>query len=221
MANGFLALYKTLNRDRSPCLGGKTGWPPPGEWCRVEGRLVPRKNGLHVCWGGQLVYWLGPVIWEVEVDGERIDQWDKIVVRAARLIRPVETWNEQVARHFAVDCASRALRLWEDEYPDDDSLRRAVSTARRYADGHASADALYRAGKLATYAARRARWAPLQDAAESCIWTTWPSAGAAARNAARYAALAVGPERERHRERQWQTAQLMSYLSGTPLWDGD
>lgn len=215
MATGLLTLYKTLNPDRTPCLGGRGAWPPEGEWLRVDGPLRPRKNGLHVCWVRQLVYWLGPTIWEVEVDGERIDQWDKIVVREARLTHRVERWTEPVARLFAADCAERALPIWERDFPHDAAPRQAVLTARRYAAGHATAAELYEAGKLAALAQHRASWAAVKDAAEAAVWATAMPAGTAARNAARYAALASGPEQRRDQERRWQTGRLINYLTDT------
>lgn len=207
-----LTLYKTLNRDRTPCLGGRGAWPPVGEWYRVSGRLAPRRNGLHVCWLGQLVYWLGPVIWEVEVGDERIDEWDKIVVREARLVRPLEAWTDRVARHFAVDCAERALATWEAEYPLDFRPRLAIQAARRYADGAIPLGLMLDAGEAALHAARGARWSLARDAAEAAAAATHRSAGVAARNAARTAAVATGSERVREHERRWQTTRLMAAL---------
>lgn len=135
--------YKALGPDRRPYHGGSGQWPEPGEWLEVEGELKPCERGLHVCREDQLIHWLGPEIWEVEIDeSELIDAGDKCVVRRARLLRRMEGWTEGTARLFAADCAERALGNFEARYPNDKHPRQAIQAARDYAEGRIDEDQL-------------------------------------------------------------------------------
>ena len=174
-----MTLYKVLNEDGSCRNGGSGSWTL-GEWKEVEGELVLCENGLHLCDGEeQLLEWLGPAIYEAEYEGERLDGNDKVVVRRARIIRKLDTWNERTARLFACDCAERVLHLYEEKYSDDKRPRHAIEIARRYVNGEASKDELY--------AAATAAWAAAWTAAAAA----WTAAWAAARDAARAAAWAA------------------------------
>ena len=189
------ALYKVTDLDGRPLHGGTGRWPlpqdgQPGRWRSVRGLLVPCQRGLHLVTLEQLPFWLGPVIWEAEAAGERIDEQDKIVVRRARLIRRVEAWTPQLARQFTAECTDRAI-------------------------GHA-ATALKRAG-LQEQAARLRELAPIidgttareaWDAARTAAWDAVRAAGAA--GAAAWGAgnaWAAG-----NAERQWQAERLAELL---------
>ena len=76
-------LYKFLNGDQST-NGGFCTWSlpvknddgtwTPGEWTKpVEGELKLCENGYHLCRKNDLVYWLGPDLYEVEADGDRVE----------------------------------------------------------------------------------------------------------------------------------------------------
>ena len=162
-------LVKMLDPDRMPAHGGTGQWPEPGTWREVDGELVPCENGLHVCTiRDALTHWAAPEMWVVEVDGERIAEADKTVVRRARLVSRVETWNDRILRLFAADCAEAVLPIFERQYPGDLRLRQVIIAARQYADGEIGA----------------AAWAVARDAA-------WDAAGDAARAVARDAAWAA------------------------------
>jgi len=151
-----MTLYKVLNEDGSCQNGGSGSWTL-GEWKEVEGELVLCENGLHLCDGEeQLLEWLGPAIYEAEYEGERLDGNDKAVVRRARIIRKLDTWNERTVRLFACDCAERVLHLYEEKYSDDKRPRHAIEIARRYVNGEVSRDELYAAWAAARAAARAA-----------------------------------------------------------------
>ena len=234
-------LFKVLDKGRKAYHGGMGTWPNPGTWLEVEGPLVPCENGLHLCRERDLVGWLGPEIWEVEYEGERVDADDKIVVRKARLIRKLETWNERTARLYAGDCAERVLHIYEKRYPDDKRPREAIETARRYAEGKATEKELAAAWAAASAAARdaasdaasaaardaawdaasAAAWAAASDAAwdaaSDAAWdaardAAWDAASAAAWAAASDAARAATNAAAWAAEREWQTARLMSVL---------
>jgi hypothetical protein len=198
-------LFKVLGKGRTPCHGGDGKWPRRGVWRKVDGPLVLCERGLHLCRESDLVLWLGQEIWEAEYEGERIDAEDKIVVRKARLVRKLESWDERTARLFACDCAERVLPIYEKRYPDDKRSRVAIETARRYADGKATREERDAARDAAGAAAGAAAWAAAGaaawDAARDAAWAAaWAAAGAAAWDAA-WAA-----------ERKWQTARLIEYL---------
>ena len=152
-------LYKVLAADRTSCHGGNATWTP-GEWMpAVEGELEPCANGYHLCRAGDLINWLGETIWEAEYQGERIvvdkpTDKSKVVVRQARILKPLTAWNEQTARLFACDCAERALPIIAKHAPNEERPRRAIETARRYAHGQATDEEL----AAARAAARAAAW---------------------------------------------------------------
>ena len=195
-------LFKVLVEDGSCVNGGTGSWSlptknndgawTPGEWMPViEGELEPCVNGYHLCREQDLIYWLGPAIFEAEYRGEAIESDTKIVVREARLLRRFENWNERTARLFACECAERVLSIFEREYPHDDRPRRAVETTRRYANGEATSEEL----AAASAAARDAAWDAASAAARAAAWD-------AARAAARAAA------------RDEQTAALLALVGG-------
>jgi hypothetical protein len=211
-----MTLYKVLDSNGQPNNGGTGSWPlptdQPGDWIGVTGKLVPCRNGLHLCDGElQLLSWLGPRIFVAEHDGERIDHnGDKIVVRRARLLYET-AWDDRTARLFAADCAEHVLPIVERERPDDDRPRKAIEAARASARGEIDRqelDAAWAAARAAgdaargaaRGAARAAAWAAARDAGDAAR-----DAGDAARGAARGAARAAAWE--------WQAERLRYYLT--------
>jgi len=99
-----MTYYKWLNPNRMPANGGRGQWPEPGKWLSVLGGLIPCVRGLHVCREKDLLEWCAPELWTVEVKPgtETVVCDDKVVVREARLVEQVRTWNEKTARLFAV-----------------------------------------------------------------------------------------------------------------------
>lgn len=156
-------LFKVLSEDGLPIYGVGSWHLPtgdqPGEWMPpIEGALVLCKNGYHLCREQDLIHWLGPMIYEAEGRGERVDGDNKIVVREARLLRKVGAWNERIARLFACDCAEHVLHLFESKFPNDKRPRRAIEVARRFASGEASKDELAAAWDAAWDAAWAAEY---------------------------------------------------------------
>ncbi|MBC7350448.1 MAG: hypothetical protein H5U05_10805 [Candidatus Aminicenantes bacterium] len=186
----------------------------------VEGKLKPCRNGYHVVTLEQLPNWLGERIFEVEVGDEIVHADDKSVVRTCRLIRECTGWNERTARLFACDCAERVLPLYEARY-DDDRPRKAIETARRYADGKADVEELAAARAAAWEAALNASRDASRAAAWAAAWAASLNASrAAALNASRYAArdaaeAAAGDaagDAAWDAERQWQVERLRKIL---------
>ena len=244
MERKLLNFYKVLDKHGRSCHGGKAEWSlptqnddgtwTPGEWMpEVEGPLEPCANGYHVVTLEQLLDWLGERIFEVEPGDEIVHEDNKSVVRTCRLTRECTGWDERTVRLFACDCAERVLYLFEARHPNDRRPRKAIETARRYAEGKAEVEELTDAWDAAEAAAWEAReaagaaaeaavwaaaeaavWAAAGDAAEAAVWAAvwaaraavWAAAGAAgdaARAAVWAAAGAAGDA-----ERQWQVERL-------------
>ena len=134
-------LDQVLGENGKPYHGGTGTWSlptdKPGEWMPRIDNIVPCERGYHLCRRGDLVNWLGPVIYEAEYRGEMVEADDKIVVSEARLIRRLDTWNERTARLFACDCAERVVHL-----NDDPRVQACIDIARRYANGQATLNEL-------------------------------------------------------------------------------
>lgn len=156
--------YKVLKNNGKCANGGNGKWYlpkklkdgtwKPGKWMpEIKGELEPCENGYHICRVQDLVCWLDEAIFEVEFDGEIVEDDDKCVVRKARLLRKIEAWNDKTARLFAADCAERVLPIYEKQYPDDDCPRKAIQAARDYANGLISEEKLAAAGATAREAA--------------------------------------------------------------------
>src|SRR6266705_1759304 len=66
-----IKLYKVTDSEGKAIHGGSLAWPlpqndQPGEWVRVEGKLVECQNGLH-CTPKPIHWWKpGARVWEVE-----------------------------------------------------------------------------------------------------------------------------------------------------------
>ena len=158
-------LYKVLNENRMPFHGGNGQWPYRKWTPRIQ--PVPCIQGYHVCRIDQLLNWLGPKIWVVEIRGEWIDHSNKLVAESARLVC-LTKWNERNARLFAADCAEHVLPIWESEYPNDDRPRQAIEVSRQFAEGNVSAQTWS--------AAESAAWSAAESAARSAAWSAAESA---------------------------------------------
>jgi len=209
----MMTYYKVLGIGGTAHYGGTGEWhlpqgKRPGKWMPRIDNPQPCERGYHVCRRGQLVDWLGPEIYEVEVRGARINEHDKTVAEQARLIRRLDNWTKRTARLFACDCAERAVSRIGN--PDPRSVE-AISVARRYAAGQATHKDLAAAWDAAWDAAGDAAG----DAARGAAWAAARAAArAATRDAARAAAWAAASIGARANEGRWQTRRLFEYLDG-------
>jgi len=102
-------LFKCLSKKRIGCFS-RLRWPKCGVWVEAKGELIPCENGIHLCRESDLIYWLDTEIYEAEYDGgERIEANGKIVVRKARLIKKLKTWNKRTMGLFFNDCFTHVL----------------------------------------------------------------------------------------------------------------
>ena len=160
--------FKVLDEKGKSFHGGKGQWHlpqngQPGQWMdSIQGKLIACQNGYHVCKREQLLGWLGPSIYTIEIDGEIIEEADKCIVRRARLLHKLN-WNMQQMILFAADCVEHVLPIFEKQYPGDLRPHTAINAARA-----AGAAAGVAAGVAAGAAAGAAAWAA--GAAGAAAW---------------------------------------------------
>jgi hypothetical protein len=230
MSSASEVLYKVLGPKGEPCNGGNGKWHlpqrgKPGKWMKAIPDVVPCQSGYHVCTAEQLLGWLGPRIYRVEVrpgivrvagelcpdcSGDAPEEFvqpvicgDKIVVAEARLLSRCSRWNNKTARLFACECAERALRKAKVRKTKSDPSWEAIRVARLFAEHKATRkqlDAAWDAARdAARAAARDAAWAAARAAARDAAWAAaWDAARAAAWDA----------------ERKWQAKRLLQILEG-------
>jgi hypothetical protein len=206
-----MTYYKVLAADGiSPQHGGSGKWFIPkgkrmGKWMPAIRDIQPCTRGYHFVNIEQLPQWLGPTLYEIEVRGQVIHQADKSVAEQARLIRKVETWNNNTLRLYAADCAERVLGLYEKQYPKDDRPRKAIQATRDFAYGLITKDAAANAANAA-YAAANAAYAAHAAYAANAAYAAYAPYAANAANAAN-AAYAANAN-----EKTWQIERLKYYL---------
>ena len=213
-----MTYYKVLNADGTPCNGGSGTWnlphgKRPGKWMPEIANIIPCSRGYHLCEPKHLIHWLGPTIWEAEGHGHAIAQDGKIVFAQARLLRRVTTWNDRTARLFACDCADRVMPIYAKRYPGEDRPQQCIATARRFANGEATAEELAAARDAARAAAWDADWDAAWAARDAARAAAWAAAWAAW--AAAWAAWDAAWDAARDAARDWQTNRLFEYLHGT------
>jgi hypothetical protein len=79
---------------------------PVAEWVEANGVELCR-DGIHACRVRDLPIWLGRELWEIELDGEVIEEERKLVAARGRLTRRLEEWNDGLAEQFGRFCARR------------------------------------------------------------------------------------------------------------------
>jgi hypothetical protein len=88
-------------------------WPlpdgEPGEW--VEAPVIPCRSGIHACRPDDLPYWLAPLLFEIELDGEIVEHTRKVVAPRGRLLRRLRAWEDELSVAFTHDCARRAHEI--------------------------------------------------------------------------------------------------------------
>jgi hypothetical protein len=104
--------YKFLKRDGTSVFTG-FGWSlpggGPGPW--VEAEVEPCRGGIHACRPEHLPLWAGQALYEVELDGEIVEDRTKLVAGRARLTRRIDAWEESVRDRYTRMCADRGHEL--------------------------------------------------------------------------------------------------------------
>ena len=104
--------YKFLRADGSTVFS-KFRWPlpgnEPGAW--VEALVDPCRSGIHACRLGDLAYWVGPTLYEIELAGDILEEGTKVIAPRGRLLRRVAAWDEGLSDAFTHMCAERAHEI--------------------------------------------------------------------------------------------------------------
>ena len=91
--------YKFLRADGSTVFSGFR-WPLPGDepgaW--VQAAVDPCRSGIHACRPGDLPYWVGPTLYEIELGGEIVEERTKVIAARGRLLRRVTAWDDGTPR---------------------------------------------------------------------------------------------------------------------------
>ena len=146
--------YKFLRTDGSGVFT-RFAWPlpdgAPGSW--VETTPDPCRSGIHACRLGDLPYWAGRVLYEIELEGEIVEHKTKLVASRGRLLRRVDEWDDLFRATYTRYCADRAhsiarengLERWEEviepSIPEGPALLGFV--AARIAEEAGGVDAYY------------------------------------------------------------------------------
>ncbi|TMK74050.1 MAG: hypothetical protein E6G50_00415 [Actinobacteria bacterium] len=142
----------------SPFAGFR--WPV-GAWVEAGSADVCRL-GIHACRIGDLPFWLGPELWEIELDGDVVAHPRKVVAPRGRLVRRVEAWNEAARQDFGASVLSRTRTRFGavavlGGYVGD--IERHLATGRVPLAAFAAARAAERAGGPIEYERERSRQA--------------------------------------------------------------
>ncbi len=156
--------YKVLRDGRSEFTGWRWSLPDggqPGEWVQATGPIGLCVNGIHASTPEQLPHWLGAELWEIELDGEILEDDAALVASRARLLRRVHAWDEPMRRRFAEMCLERTREL-TDGYPAGGGLAAKVEHTVSWAG---AAPAGYFTAMLAGERESGAHAGPAYDAA--------------------------------------------------------
>jgi len=99
--------YKFLAADGAGIFT-RFQWPV-GQW--VEAEIDPCRSGVHACRLSDLPYWLGPALYEIELDGEIVEQGLKVVAPRGRLTRRIDAWSDETREEYSQMCIARAAEL--------------------------------------------------------------------------------------------------------------
>ena len=80
---------------------------PVGDWVDAEQNVHLCRAGIHACRIADLPLWLAPELWEIELEGEILEQGRKLVASRGRLMRRIEEWNEAARDDFGRFCVGR------------------------------------------------------------------------------------------------------------------
>jgi hypothetical protein len=102
--------YKFLRGDGTGAFT-RFAWPlpdrrGPGDW--VDAPADACHSGVHACRPRDLPLWLGRLLYEIELDGEIVEERTKVVAPRGRLLRRLDTWNDATRAAYTRACAERA-----------------------------------------------------------------------------------------------------------------
>ena len=103
--------YKFLRADGTGVFTGFR-WPQPnggpGAW--VDARVDPCRSGIHACRPGDLPLWVGRAMYEIELDGDVVEDQTKVIAPRGRLLRRIDAWDD-LRDTYTRMCADRGHEL--------------------------------------------------------------------------------------------------------------
>jgi hypothetical protein len=124
--------YKFLHPDGTSIFTGFS-WPieegGPGAW--VEAEIDPCRSGIHACRPEHLPLWAGQTLYELELDGDIVEDGMKLIASRARVTRRVEAWEESVRDGYTRMCADRAHELARGPSPPLEQWEAAIEPSVR------------------------------------------------------------------------------------------
>lgn len=119
-------------------------WPTPkgdlpGSWVEVELPVVRALRGVHAVSTAWMLDWLDDELWEIELDGEILDEDGLLVASRGRLLRRVREWDAAAAAAFAGSCVlavrdAAAESLEESGAPGDAAALSDLTDSRSLGD---------------------------------------------------------------------------------------
>jgi hypothetical protein len=104
--------YKFLRGDGRGVFTGFP-WPlpngAPGAWVRAD--VDACRSGIHACRLQDLPLWLGRDLYEIQLEGEIVQEPMKVVASRGRLLRRVAEWDAVAYDAYTRYCADRAHEL--------------------------------------------------------------------------------------------------------------
>ena len=160
-----------------------------GQTLECEGKPELCSNGMHG--SARLIdalhYASGPIVCRVEIEGDVIEDEDKLCGRRRTVLWMLDA--TRILHEFACRCAEDALALVEQ--PDERSVA-AIEAKRAWLDGKITDEELDAASAAARAVARAVAWSAAEAVARAVARAAaWSAADAAARDASRSAAEAV------------------------------
>ena len=121
--------YKFLRNG----MKSESGLLPPweiGEWRKHVGRIDMCAAGFHCSRGiyQAFSYVQGEVLAQVEAKGKHYTREDKEVWQSMRIVKAWK-WQQKDSVLFACFAARHVLKHYEDAYPNDDRIRKAIEAA--------------------------------------------------------------------------------------------
>jgi hypothetical protein len=99
--------YKFLKGGRTAPFTGFV-WPVD-EWVEAE-HVETCRGGIHACRIRHLPMWMGAELWEIELDGEVVEEARKLVATRGRLRHRIDRWNDELLEEFGAFCIERTRK---------------------------------------------------------------------------------------------------------------
>ena len=104
--------YKYLRADGRGVFTG-FAWPlpngAPGAWVRSD--VDPCRSGIHACRPRDLPLWVGRSLYEIQLEGDVVEEPMKVVAARGRLLRHIDAWDASAYDDYTRMCADRAHEL--------------------------------------------------------------------------------------------------------------